>query len=220
MQTKQIPNIQIETIGTGKITQRAIKGFIELPCWTGYFLTEKPNYVFKTKVVTNGRIDLWVEGEIRADGSFYIDPEQINSYFFLVEHQQRIKDAILKELKRKFPEFLSNEYASWDHEDGGLPKLTDLTPEFDFINYIGPASVSIEEDIKDEVAYTKWHFQCLWDPEHGFEVITHKDRVIDLSPEADIFKINKDNGTYEELEKELKSKEWKVPKKKKWWQFW
>jgi hypothetical protein len=45
------------------------------------------------------------------------------------------------------------------------------------------------------------------DPEHGFEVITHKDRVIDLSSEAGIFKINKDNGPYEELETEFKNKE-------------
>jgi hypothetical protein len=58
------------------------------------------------------------------------------------------------------------------------------------------------------------------DPEHGIEVITHKDRVIDLSSEAGIFKINKGNGTYEELKKEIKNKEWKLAKKKNWWQFW
>jgi hypothetical protein len=220
METNKIPNIQIETFGTGKRLHKAIKGFIELPCWTGYFLVKEPNYLIKTKVVTNGRIDLWVDGEIRADGSFSIDQEQTNAYFFLVEHQERIKHSILEELKKKFPDLLSNEYASWDQEHGGFPKISDLTPQFDFKNYIGPASISIEEDVKDEVAYIKWHFQCLWDPEHGFEVITHKYRAIDLSQEADIFKINKDNGTYEELEKELKNKVWKEPKAKKWWQFW
>jgi hypothetical protein len=117
---------------------------------------------------------------------------------------------------------LLDEYASWDHDEPHFPKLSDLTPEFDFKKYIGPSSISIEEDAKDSVAYIRWRFQCLWDPEHGFEVITHKDRVIDVAPEADIFKINKDNGTYEELEKELKNKVWKVPipKKKQWWQFW
>ena len=52
------------------------------------------------------------------------------------------------------------------------------------------------------------------------EVITHKDRVIDISPDVDVFKIYKDNNTYEEVEKALKDKVWKVPKKKKWWQFW
>jgi hypothetical protein len=191
-----------------------------LPCWTGYFLVEKPNDVMKNKVVTNGRIELWVEGEIKADNSFSVDQPQTNAYFFLVEHQERVKQAILEELKKRFPDLLSNEYAAYDHEEGGFPKLSDLTPEFDFKNYIGPSSIIIEEDIKDEVAYTKWHFECLWDPEHGFEVITHKDRIIDLSQEADIFKINKDNGTYEELQKELKNKVWKLPTKKKWWQFW
>jgi hypothetical protein len=220
METSKIPNIQIENIGTARKPHNAIKGFVELPCWTGYFLVEEPNYSIKTKVVTNGRIDLWVDGEIRADGSFHIDREQLNSYVYLVEHQERIKQSILEELKREFPRLVHDEYASWEEDNKSFPRLSDLTPAFDFKNYIGPASISIGEDIKDDVAYLKWHFRCLWDPEHGFEVITHKDRVIDLSPEADIFKINKDNGTYEALENELNNKVWKAPKKKKWWQFW
>jgi hypothetical protein len=140
---------------------------------------EEPNYIFKTKVVKNGRIDLWVDGEIKADGSFHILPEQINAYFHLVEHQESIKKSIVQELKQALPRLLENEYASWDHEGGGFPELSDLTPEFDFKNYVGPSSISIEENIKDEMAYIKWNFQCLWDPEHGFEVITGKGRVIE-----------------------------------------
>ena len=215
-----IPNIGIQNIGTVRKPLQVIKGFIELPCWTGYFLTEKPNYLIKNEVVTHGRIDLWVDGEIRKDGSFTIDPEQTNAYIFLVEQQEKIKQSILQELKHKFPQLLLDEYASWDQEDASLPRIADLTPAFDFKNYIGPASISIEEEVKDEVAYIKWHFQCRWDPEHGFEVITHKDRVIDIAAEADIFKIHKDNGSYEALEKELSNKVWKAPKTKKWWQFW
>ncbi|HVG42077.1 MAG TPA: hypothetical protein VM888_10750 [Chitinophagaceae bacterium] len=220
METNKIPNIKLENVGTCRKPHNAIKGFIELPCWTGYFLVEKPNYLFKTKVVTNGRIDLWVDGEIKADGSFSTDPEQIKAYVYLVEHGDQVRLSILQELKNELPLLLTDEYSAWDQDSGYLPKLSDLTPEFDFKNYIGPASISILEDKKDEVAYLKWHFQCLWDPEHGFRVITYKNRVIDLSPDADIFKINKDNVTYEELEKELKNKVWKLPKKKKWWQFW
>jgi len=85
---------------------------------------------------------------------------------------------------------------------------------------MGPGSISIEEDRKDEIAYIKWHFQCQRYPEHGFEAVTHRDSVIDLGPEADLFKVYKDNDTYEEVEKELKNKEWRQPKKMKWWQFW
>lgn len=220
MRANAIPNVQVENFGTGRKPLKAIKGFVELPCWADYFLVEEPDYLFKSKVVKNGRIQLWVDGEIREDGSFHINQEQINAYAHLLEHQERIKKTILQKLKQALPHLLKNEYASWDHEEGGFPKVSDLTPDFDFKNYIGPASISLEEDKKDEVAYIKWHFQCLWDPEHGFEVVTHKERVIDLSPEADIFKIYKDNGTYEEVKKELQNKEWKLPKKKKWWQFW
>lgn len=220
METNKIPNIQIENIGTAKKPLHVIKGFIELPCWTGYFLIEEPNYLINTRIVTNGRIDLWVDGEIRADGRFSIDEEQTNAYFHLVEQQETVKWSILRELKNRFPHLISTEYSSWDPESTDFPKIADLTPDFDFKNYIGPKSITIAEDIKDKVAYIKWHFQCLWDPEHGFEVITHQDRVIDIGPEADIFKINQDNGTYEALENELKNKQWKLPKKKKWWQFW
>lgn len=180
-------NIQIENIGSGKRPHNAIKGFVELPCWSGYFLVEEPNYLIKTKVVTDGRIDLCVDGQIKQDNNIYIEQEQVNSYFYLLKHQERIKHSILSELKKEFPRLLSDDYASWDHDEGGFPKITELTPGFDFKNYIGPASISIGEDVKEEVAYINRHFQCRWDPEHGFEVITHKDRVIDISLDADIF---------------------------------
>lgn len=215
-----IPNIGIENIGTGKHTLRVIKGKIELPCWNGYFLAERPNNLIKTTTVADGQIALWVDGMINNDGSYSIDAEQVNAYRFLVENQEHMRQRIIEELKLRFPALLENEYASWDHEDGGLPHLSALTHGFDFKNYIGPSSISIGEDVKDDSAYVKWHFQCLWDPEHGFEVVTHKDRVIDVGPEADVFSINKDNGTYEALQQELEQKEWKKPVKKKWWQFW
>lgn len=220
METNSIPNIQLVNIGTVKKPLNAVKCFIELPCWSGYYLVTTPNYRFTNNVVTNGYIELWVSAAIHEGSSFPIDPEQLNAYQFLVQQQTEVKQAIVEELKKKFPPLLQDEYASWDHEDGSMPRLNELTSDFDFKNFIGPSSISIEEDVNDGTAYVKWQFQCLWDPEHGFEVITHKNRVIDLAPEADIFKINKDNGTYAELEKELANKQWKLPVKKKWWQFW
>jgi hypothetical protein len=219
-ETCRIPNIQIENIGTRKKPLYAIKGFIGLPCWTGYYLYDDAYKLKKDKVVTNGRIELWVDGEIIPGGSLTIGPERVNAYCYLVEHQESMKQCILETLKKEFPSLLSNEYASWDIEDGGFPKLTDLTREFDFKKYIGPESLSIGEDARDEVAYIKWRFLCRWDVEHGFEVVTHKDRVIEIAPEADPWKVDKDNGTYEQKQKEYKDRVWIAPKKKKWWQFW
>ena len=216
-----IPNIQIENIGSRKKPLYVIKGFIELPCWTGYYLYDDSYKLKKDKVVTNGRIELWVDGEIRPDGTKHIPPEQANSYFYLTEHQESIKHSILDSLKKEFPRLLAEEYPYSDLEEGGFPALTDLTPDFDFKDYIGPESISIGEDVKGGIAYIQWHFRCQWDPEHGFQVITHNERVIDIGPEADPWKIYKDNGTFEEVQKEYDSKASPLPKKqKKWWQIW
>lgn len=220
IETNGIPNLHIENIGNKKKPLYVVKGFIELKSWTGYFLYDDSYKLKEHKVVTNGRIDLWIEHDIATDGSLYIPQEQVNSYFYLVEHQERMKHSILEELKKQFPRLLSVEYASWDHEDPGIPRLSDLTPGFDFKNYIGPESINIGEDVRDGQSYVTWRFRCTWDPEHGLEVITHKDRIIDIAPDSDIWKIYKDNGTYNKIQEEYKDKVWKVPTKKKWWQFW
>ena len=107
MEANKIPNLQIENIGTRKKPINVIKGFVELPCWTGYFLVEEPNYSKKTIVVTDGRIDLWVFGGISADRTIHIDREQINAYFYLLENQESIKHAILEELMRQFPRLIA-----------------------------------------------------------------------------------------------------------------
>ena len=217
-----IPNIQVENIGTRQKPINAVRGFIELPCWTGYYLYDDSYRLKKDKVVLNGRIDLWVDGELTPDGSIHFLQGQINAYNYLVKQQEEVKQAILKTLAKDFPALLANEYAAWDHEEDFFPKLSELTPHFDFKSFIGPESISIEEEVKEDMAYVTWRFRCRWDIEHGFEVITHKDRIIDLSPDTDIWKIYRDNGTYEEKLKEFKEQSAvpKKPKKKKWWQFW
>jgi hypothetical protein len=101
-----------------------------------------------------------------------------------------------------------------------FPSLSDLTPEFDFKKYIGPSSIHIEKDFKDNVAYIILHLNCSWDPEHGFEVIIHKDRVIDIAQQADRFKIYEDNGTDETVIKDMGNFPVKRKENKRWWKFW
>ena len=219
IETSNIPTIQIENIGSRKKPLYAIKGSIELATWTNYFLYDESYKLIQDKVVTNGRINLWIGNAITSAGSFQISQAQVNAYFYLVDHQQQIKASIIENLKKKFPDLLSNEYASWEQREPYFPNVSALTPAFDFMNYIGPESISIHDDVKDELAYVTWNFRCRWDIEHGFGVITHKDRIIDIAPTVDIWKIYKDNGTYNQARKEYQEKERTLPKKKKWWQF-
>jgi hypothetical protein len=60
----------------------------------------------------------------------------------------------------------------------------------------------VGKDVRDDEAYITWQFRCWWDIEHGFQVITHADRVIEIAPETDIWNIYKDNGTHEQALKE------------------
>lgn len=74
--------------------------------------------------------------------------------------------------------------------------------------------------MKDGLAYLTWHFHCTWDAEHGFDVITHGGRLIELAPQADLLKINEDNGTYnaaDSISDESINNSWG---KRKWWKFW
>ena len=96
----------------------------------------------------------------------------------------------------------------------------DLTPEFDFRDFIGPSSINIGKDVKDNIAYISWNFYCLWDTEHGFDIITHKDRVLEISPQSDKFIIHEDNGTAEEVKRSFDEYLIKSIRKKKWWKFW
>ncbi|ANE50901.1 hypothetical protein SY85_10695 [Flavisolibacter tropicus] len=217
-----IPNMQAENIGSKLKPLYMIKGFIELPCWNGYYLNDEAYKGREDRVITGGRIVQFVDGEIAPDKSLHFSAEQINAYTYLMKHQEDIKHSIVQGLKREFPRLLSDEYASWEQEAPHFPKLSEEREDFDFQDYIGPESISISEDSKDEVAYINWQFRCRWDIEHGFQVVTHKDRVIEIGPDVDIWNIYKDNGTYEQ---ELKAYNDRVSvscprKQKKWWQFW
>jgi hypothetical protein len=162
-----------------------------------------------------------VDGQITPESNMHVSQEQVNAYFYLAEHQEGIKQSILEGVKKHFPTLLANEYKYFDDEEGSfLPRVSELTPEFDFKDYIGPESISISEDIKDEAAYILWRFRCRWDIEHGLDIITYKERVIEIASEADFSKINKDNGTFEQEEAKYNDNTWQLPKVKKWWRFW
>lgn len=217
----RIPDVHLEKIGGQKNAQPVIKGWVALPCWNGYYLYDDSYKLVKEKVVTNGRIPLWVDGLATETNDLIFSEEQTKAYWYLVDRQDTIQQAMLEALQTAFPRLLAEEYSSWDQDDEAFPKLTETNLQNRFRDFIGPESISIGEDVKDGMAYLTWRFRCRWDIEHGLDFITHQERVIDIAPEADPWKISKDNGTYEQ--------EWEayhnrpVPerrKKKNWWQFW
>jgi hypothetical protein len=212
-----IPNIRIRNIGTKRKPLEVVEARIVLEAWDGYLykhwengweITDKKVRLYFDCYRGNNAEDCW---------------EEINAYNHLLKNQSEIRDSILKSLTGKVNEL--TQYL--DSDDSFVPNITpDAKDDFDFKSFIGPLSVSFHEESKNDIAYLEWHFQCEWDPEHGFAVITHQDRVIDLDQDTDIWKIYEDNGTLAEQEKEYderakNSKPLPPPKlQKPWWEFW
>jgi hypothetical protein len=208
-----IPNLQIRESKYNKKTFYDGSVFVELPYWLGY----RGNYEC-TEVIKDGRFCLGIENSMEAGDGFSTNQGQVNAYFYLLENHEALKAQIIQSLKDTLPNLLLNEYSSYDTTN--FPKVSDLTPEFDFRDFIGPSSIYIEKDVKDNIAYISWNFYCLWDTEHGFDIITHKERIIEISPQSDKFIIHEDNGTAEEVKKSFDEYLRKASQKKKWWKFW
>ena len=212
-----IPNIRIRNIGTKRKPLEIIEAGMVLDTWDGYL----KNYRNEKKV-TDGTIKLDF-GSYNGDKSLDWQP-QINAYHHLLQNQYVIRDSIIRSLIEKF-EWLKETYYLDPDDDSDVPRITPDTPiDFDFKPFIGPVSVSFdEEESKNNIAYLQWHFDCAWDPEHGLALITHEARVIDLDRgETDIWKIYEDNGTLAEKQKEYgeQAKNFKLKSKEPWWKFW
>ena len=213
MDRNSIPNLQIRESRYNKRTYYDGSVFVELPYWLGY----RGNYEC-TEVIRDGRFCLRIDNSIEAGDRFSTNQGQVNAYFYLLENHEAVKAQIIQSLKETLPNLLLNEYSYFDTTD--FPKVSDMTPEFDFRDFIGPAGIKIEKDTKDNIAYISWNFYCLWDTEHGFDIITHKDRVLEISPQSDKYIIHEDNGTADKVTRSLDEYLIKVNQKRKWWKFW
>lgn len=212
----ELPNIRIRNTGTRRNPLEMVEARIVLDAWDGYLYKHMEN----GREITDKKVTLNFEC-FRGNNAEDCRAE-INAYNHLLKNQHEIRNSIIRSLTEKVNEL--TQYL--DPNDSFVPNITPETKDdFDFKPLIGPLSVGFHEESRDDVAYLEWHFQCEWDPEHGFAVTTHKERVIDLDQDTDIWKIYKDNGTFEQQQKEYderaKTFKPKPPKPPKpWWKFW
>ncbi len=212
--TSGIPNIRIKNYGTILRPLEIIEATIVLEAWDGYLNKRWEN----GKVITDGKVKLDFGGYNRnIPGDWQT---QINAYHHLLQHQYEIKDNILKSLAGEVERMTMY----LDPDDDFVPNVTPETiDDFDFKPFVGPVGIRFhEEESKDGFSYLEWCFLCSWDEEHGFCVTTHKERVIHIDQDTDIWKIYEDNGTLVEKQKEYdeRAKNFKPKSEKLWWKFW
>jgi len=132
-----------------------------LPAWAGFrSRRERDRPRDFTPPVSDGSASLNVMTP--GDGPAPPAPAQAAAYLHLVEHQEEIRDAILKSVLRNY--------------DGD--QMPDLQDPEELRPLIGLSGVNIFTVAKDGIAYVGFEFRCTWEEEHGLGAMTHAGRVV------------------------------------------
>ncbi|MGC4103794.1 DUF6985 domain-containing protein [Ferruginibacter sp.] len=190
---------------------------LQLPAWQGY-QSRQGSYNGRDKdAVSDGTVKVFADGRNTDTGKAYTQ-QQANAIKYVIENDEKVRDAILAALLSEMPSFV-------DSYEDGMPIINSIE---DFKNNIGLSIIHIMPADKEDHAYVGFEFGCEWDVEHGMGIMTHKDRIISIG-QADVafddWITYEDNGSSEAEEKRWNEENpgWQQrlqATKKPWWKFW
>lgn len=152
----KIPNISLNEYG--------YEGTIELQAWDE-FLSD-----------LNGVYDLDISCNMN-EGDQIITQEQIAAYNYVIENQNNIRDSIITELMKVYPE-MQSEY-DYDEEEAE-ELMPDISDREDLKKLIGLYRIHILNVSKNGIAYTGYEFDCTWEEEHGLGVMMYQDKIVEI----------------------------------------
>ncbi|WP_432670539.1 DUF6985 domain-containing protein [Flavobacterium sp. SM2513] len=147
----------------------------------------------------SGYVSVWVKQHDYDNETYLEKPHkyQENAFNYFVENTELVLNALCNGIIEYYPKMLQE----YNLED--IPELKNLslstisdvkkTISIDVINIIGQS--------KDDFGYLGFSGRCPWDPEHGFGVVMHKDRVVKIE-DADIADSNLDIIYEDKMSKE------------------
>lgn len=118
------------------------------------------------------------------------EPNHLLALRWLQRHEQALHDHIIAAIFALAPSFK----AHWRELE-----ITHLLPPLnsaqDLKQLIDLSYIDIYTQTKDALPYLGFEFECAWDPEHGFHVLTHGLRVVTLDGDVnDSAVIARDGG--------------------------
>jgi hypothetical protein len=152
-------------------------GTIALPEWSGFLTCDGSYNRIGSTQPSTGELQLYVNVPSQA----MILPEQLAAFTYLKENGESIREAILKAIFEKYPEW--QEEFGFD-EDEKAKYMPDLLEAGQLKTLMGPATIFLHTFVKDGMAYIGFECGCTWDDEHGLGVLIHGERVVGLG-EAD-----------------------------------
>jgi len=201
------------------------EGTIKLESWAGFQSRNGGYGSISSSTDSDGSCRLATGGDM-ADNNPEIKDFHIKAYEFTIKNQELIKNMILEYLLKEY-KGLQAEYGYDDEKEQYMPDVSDING---FTKLIGLSNVHLLNVQKEGVGYVGYEFGCTWDEEHGFGVMTHKDRIVSFGGADSSFLTwiaRKDMQPIENLTNDSESEEIDTPNKaeikgdrKPWWKFW
>ena len=144
-----------------------------LPSWAG-FQSRGGAYGARDRgEPSRGRVKVRINTPL--DSPVLPHASQIAAYRWLKEHEADVARAVRDAAFAYYPGARAEWLRHYPDEARSLPVLTGPA---DLAQVMGLHDVHILATAKDGFAYIGFEFGCNWDDEHGFGVMTHKDRVV------------------------------------------
>jgi len=171
----KIPNLSLKKYESDNYQFVTIEGFAVLESWKGFQSRQGDYSSSDGNKESDGNVKINIGGDMVGD-SPEVTAEHVNAYNYLIQNQEKIKDAILQRLLREYKNL--QELYGYDEEDDELmPEVNNVSQ---FRDLIGLSTVHILNVSKDDTAYVGYQFGCAWDDEHGLGFMTHKDKIIEI----------------------------------------
>jgi hypothetical protein len=107
---------------------------------------------------------------------------QAKAIEYLLEHEAALYPQVLSALARYAQEFRSD----WESTSPQLAEQVvppQMTPD-QAAERIAFDHVYISARSRDGIAYIEMKGNCCWDPEHGFSIVLHQDRIVEVTQQG------------------------------------
>lgn len=152
---------------------------------------------------SKGYVSFWVDSYDYDNEAHLIKPHnyQESAFKYFVENTEKILNALCIGIIEYYPKVIQ------EYNLENIPELKDVKVKTidDVKNTISIDVIHILGQSKDDIGYLGFSGRCPWDPEHGFGVVMHRDRVVKIE-DADVASSN----LYIILEDKMTKEEWKA----------
>ena len=168
MQNQTISNIEVTEFSSWK-------GVLTLTAWQGYQSGQRDYASIDSNHLSSGSVVFIVENDNKQQAT--PTPEQVKAYHYLIDNQERVRDAMLEALLVEYERMKGTYGYEKEEEEKFMPRIYS---SLDFKKLIELYGINIHYVQKDGIAYVGYNFRCTWDNEHDLGIMTHRERVVEI----------------------------------------